>query len=189
MSLGLAKIKADCLYKELGCDSLAQYLKKLCDDAKMERTSVYKWLYIGEAYIKYQNDLEQIEFNEGDGATKLPYLEMALEKNPKQEVFENIKKMSLRDFITFSKGIPEEAVRPFVTVQNHGIYIDGLLAVKINKKLDKRSYNYFRKVIRIAGRAMEDGEVILPVRLHSMDEASRYEPLSKSLLKKLRKGA
>ena len=103
MGLGLARIKTRQLYKELGYDSIAHYIQKLCDDTKMDRTNIYKWLYIGKAYLKYQNDLEQIGFNDSDGPTKLPYLERALEANQKKEVFEKVKIMSFREFVAFSK--------------------------------------------------------------------------------------
>ena len=189
MGLGLARIKTEHLYRELGCNSIAQYIHMLCDDTKMDRTSIYKWLYIGEAYIKYQSDLEQIGFTDNDGPTKLPYLERALEFNQKQEVFNNIKNMSVREFAAFSKNsaVKDTPARPFVTVRNHRVYVDGRLAVKINRRLDRKSYSYFRKLIRIAGKAMEDGEVILPVRLRNMDEAQRFERASGQLIANLRK--
>ena len=70
----------------------------------MDRTSLYKWLYIGEAYLKHQSELEQIGFNDSDGPTKLPYLKRALEINQEQEVFNNIKTMTVKEFAAFSKG-------------------------------------------------------------------------------------
>ena len=188
MGLGLAGIKTKHLYKDLGCKNMAQYIQRLCEDTKMDRSSIYKWLNIGEAYLKHQSDLEQIDFNDSDGLTKLLYLERALEFNQKQNVYDNIKNMSVREFVTFSKSSSRQDIpgSPFVTVRNHRVYVDGRLAVRINRKLDKRAYFYFRKLIRAAGKAMEEGEVILPVRLRNMDEACRFEQASGKLISNLR---
>ena len=190
MGLGLARIKTNHLYKDLGCNSIAQYIHRLCDDTKMDRSSIYRWLCVGEAYLKYQSDLEQVGFNESDGPTKLPYLEHALEINQKQEVFDSIKNMSVREFAAFSRGSSgKSAEGPFVTVHGHRVYVGGILAVKINRRLDRRSYAYFKKVIREAGKAMEEGEVLLPLRLRDMKEALRFERAAMQLLDKLRKDA
>jgi hypothetical protein len=188
MGLGLAKIKEHCLYRELGFSSMAQYIQKLCDDTKMNQSSVFNWLYVGEAYQKYRNDLEQIDFNDSDGPTKLPYLERALGIYQKQEVFDKLKNLSVREFAAFSKGSAEkEAVAPYVTVRGNRVYVDGIPAVKINRRLGRRAFAYFKKVISIAGKAMEEGEIITLVRLRDRDEALRYEQASRRLIEKLRK--
>ena len=189
MGLGLAKIRVKSLYRDLGYQNMSQYIQRLCDDTKMDRSSIYNWLYIGDAYIKYQNDLEQIGFNDSDGPTKLPYLERALETNEKQNVFDNIKNMTVREFAEFSKGSPEEVpgLVPFVKVRRGRVYAGGKLAVKINRRLDKRTYNYLRKIMCIAGKAMEEGDLVFFVRLRNRDEMRRYEQSSKQLISKLRK--
>jgi hypothetical protein len=105
MGIGLAKMKANHLYLDLGCDTMGRYIQRLCDETKMDRSSIFNWLCIGESYLKYKNDLETVGFNDGDGPTKLPYLERALKKNQKREVFSNIKRMSVREFEMFSKGV------------------------------------------------------------------------------------
>ena len=189
MGMGLAKMKAKSLYRDLDCLTMTQYVQRLCDETKMDRTSVFNWLYIGEAYIKYQNDLEQIGFSDSDGPTKLPFLERALETNQKKDVFDNIKNMTVRDFIAFSKSSSEKDVSgaPVVTVRNGFVYVNGKLMVRINNRLDKNVYSYFRKIICIAGKAMEQGEVIWPVRLRNMDEARRYRQASARLITRLRR--
>jgi hypothetical protein len=191
MGLGLARMKTGHLYRELGFECIAQYIHRLCDDTKMDRTSIYRWLYIGKAYLKYQYDLEQIGFTDNDGPSKLPYLEQALENHEKQEVYDKIKTMSVREFETFSKGNAESSsgARKFVTVRGHRVFVGGRLAVKINRKLDIKSYTFFRKIVRIAGKAMEDGDILLPVRLRDMSEVVRYERASRKLISRLRKNA
>jgi len=189
MGLGLARIKTKRLYRDLGYDNIAQYIHRLCDDTKMERSSIYNWMNIGAAYLKHQSDLEQIGFNDSDGLTKLIHLERALETNQKQNVFNNIKNMSVREFVAFSKRSSEKDFPDilFVTVRNRKVYVGGKLAVKINRGLDKKAYAYFKKVICVAGKAMEEGEVMFPVRLRDMDEARRFEQASGQLINRLRK--
>ena len=104
MGLGLANMKAKSLYQNLGCRSITQYIRKLAEDTKMDSSAIFNWLCIGEVYLKHKNDLELAGFGDSDGPTKLPYLERALEGNEKQEVFDNIKNMSLREFIRFAKN-------------------------------------------------------------------------------------
>jgi len=191
LGLALTRIKTEHLYQELGCSTMTQYIQRLCEETKMDRSSIYNWLSIGEAYQKYQHELHQIDFNDSDGPTKLPYLERALESNQKQKVFNNIKTMSVREFAAFSKKSSKHdtATAPFVSVRNHKVFVNGRLAVKINRRLDKKTYAYFRKVIRIAGNAMEHGEVLFPVKLRDMGEAERFERTYRQLVNKMRKGA
>ena len=110
MGIGLAKIKLKSLYSKLNCKSMAEYIERLCDETKMERSGLLNWLQIGEACLKYRNDLELAGFSENDGPAKLPYLDRALAVRGKQEVFGNIRNMSVREFVEFSKGEPAKPV-------------------------------------------------------------------------------
>ena len=180
MGLGLAKIKEKGLYRDLGCNKMTQYIQRLSIETKMDRSSIFGWLGIGEAFIKYKTELEQIGFCDSDGPTKLPYLERALENNEKQEVLDNIKNMSVRDFISFAKKqtvISSPAGgRPVVSIRGSTVYIDDKLAIILSTKLDRRTSAYFKKVIRVACEALEAEGVILPVHLRSMRDARRFEP-------------
>jgi len=191
MGVGLANMKIKDLYKDLGCETMTMYVRKLCAETKMDQRSIFNWLLIGETFVKYRTDLEKIGFSDNDGPSKLPFLDRALEKNRRNEVFGNIKKMSVRDFIAFSRGLScradDCAEKPFVTVKEGNIYVNGILAVKINKRLDKKTFAYFRKVFRTASRAMEEGELLFPVQLRNSDELLRYRRASRYLLEKLRK--
>jgi len=104
MGLDLVKIKEKGLYLGLNCNNISQYVKKLCDDTKMNRSSILNWLNIGKAYIKYKSELDKIGFDDRDGPTKLPYIERALKTKQRQDVFANIKKMSVREFKTWVIG-------------------------------------------------------------------------------------
>jgi hypothetical protein len=191
MGLGLAKIKSMSLYKQLNHSTMSMYIKHLCEETKMVRSSIYNWLYIGEAYIKYQNDLEMIDFNDKDGPTKLPYLKRALEIRQGQDVFEHIKHMSVREFIDYSKGeldIPEIDI-PKVTIRGNVVYIKGKRAIIINKNLGKKTTEYFMKVIHAACEAYKEGGVILPVRLRTLKEARKFNPIIDQEIEKMRSGS
>lgn len=191
MGLGLAKIKADGLYTDLNCRSMFEYMGRLSDDTKMYRGSIYNWLYIGEAYIKYRNELEQVGFTDSDGPSKLPYLDIALESKQRQEVFSNIKSMSVREFVSFAKAKNESAIsaagdRPVVTKRGNAIYIDGRLAIIMSKKMENGISSHFREILDIACDALEAGEVIHAVRLRNRREAKVFAAASERLITKIR---
>jgi len=188
MGIGLANIKEKGLYIDLNFRTMTKYVEQLCIETKMDRSSVFNWVKIGEAYLKYRNDLEKIGFNDNDGPTKLPYIERALISYRKNDVFKNIKDMSVREFKTFSKGEPEgeDDKSKKITVRDNEVYIGRTLAIQISDKLDAKTSNYFKKIILIAGTAMQEGEVILPVRLYNTEEVRRFERAIGKLVKELR---
>ena len=151
------------------------------------------------AWLKYQGDLEKTGFNDSDGPTKLIHLEQALKNHEKQEVFGNIKTMSVREFAAYSRvggaingGAKDKKANPVVIVRNRssggihtgGIHTDDRLTIKINRKLDRETCVYFRRVVNTACRALEKNEVVLPLRLASMNEARRFErPINQFVFK------
>ena len=187
MGLGLSKMKEERLFKELGFRSISGYITRLSIDCKMDRSSLFKWLSIGEAYRKYQSELEQIGFDDSNGPTKLPYIERALQKMPKEEVFDKIKDISVREFKaisanpakkspSFSSIAESETAKPIeegmikaigkkLIVRGYEVLIGGRQAMTISSGLGKRTYAYFKKVLLAAGEALEKGGVILPVVL------------------------
>jgi hypothetical protein len=65
----------------------------------MERSSLHSWLYIGEVYFKYRKD-------------------RALALYQQKDIFRAVKDMSLRQFISFSRGKePGEAVEVLYTTR------------------------------------------------------------------------
>jgi hypothetical protein len=188
MGIGLAKIKSMSLFTDLNCRHMTEYVERLCDDTKMERSSIFNWLSIGEAYIKYRSELELIGFSEVDGPTKLPFLDRALAAKQKDEVFNNIKSMSLREFISFAKSEPinPDDNPPLVSIRGSTVYVNGKVAVILSKSPDEKYTKYFKKVINAACEALEAGEVILPVRLRNMREARRFGPVIEQLKMKMR---
>ena len=209
MGIRLTRIKEERLYRELGFRSLSGYITKLSIECKMDRSSFFKWLSIGEAWRKYHHELEQIGFNDSDGPTKLPYIGRALEKMRKEEVFDNIKDMSVREFKALAgfharkspafgstaeskTGKPGEekrikAIGEKLIVQGNLVLIGGRQAMTLSSSLGKRTYAYFKKVILAAGKALENGGVILPVVLADMKEARCFAPIVSRMKMEMRK--
>ena len=127
-------------------------------------------------FEKYENELNTVGFSDNDGPTKLPYLDRALAVREKQDVFEKIKTMSLREFVNFSKGDPDKpsADEPYVSINGNIVYIEGRRAIILNKDLGKRNTAYFKKVINVACEALDKGGVIVPVFMRNMKDARRF---------------
>jgi hypothetical protein len=187
IGIGLAKIKARGLYVDLKYHSMAQYLESLCEQTQMERSGLHNWLYIGEAWLKYRKELEKIGFSDEDGPTKLLYVERALAIYQKKDVFKVVKDMSLRQFISFSRGeapaAPEESA---IRVKGNRVYIGDRSAVALDEGLDPKTRAYFEGVIVEAGEALEAGEVLYTTRLYDRDELRRFERAAEKLKKELR---
>ena len=188
IGIGLARIKSLGLFTDLNSRSMTEYIEHLSTETKMDRSSIYNWLNIGEAYIKYKDELDTIDFKDSDGPTKLPYLDRALASREKEEVFENIKNMSVREFANYAKLKPESSAAdlPLVEIRGNTVYINGKLTIILSKNPGKRITAYFRKVIKVACEALEKGEVILPVRLHNLKEARRFGRVAERIKQKIR---
>jgi hypothetical protein len=187
MGIGLAKIKAKGLYIDLKYHSMAKYIESLCEQTQMDRSSIHNWLYIGEAYLKYRKELEKVGFSDEDGPTKLPYVSRALALYQKKDVFKAVKDMSLRQFVSFSRGestaAPEESA---VRVKGNHVYIGDRLAVTLDDGLDPKTRAYLEGVVVEAGRALEAGEILYTTRLYDREELRRFERVAERLKKELR---
>jgi hypothetical protein len=153
----------------------------------MERSGLHNWLYIGEAYLKYRKELEKVGFSDEDGPTKLPYVSRALALYQKKDVFRAVMDMSLRQFVSYSRG--ESAVAPeesAVRVQGNQVYIGDRLAVTLDEGLDPKTRACFEGVIVEAGEALEAGEVLYATRLYDREELRRFERAAERLKRELR---
>jgi hypothetical protein len=187
MGIGLAKIKARGLYVDLHHHSMAKYIESLCDEFQMERSGLHNWLYIGEGWLKYRKDLEKVGFSDEDGPTKLPYVGRALAIYQKKDVFRAVKDMSLRQFISFSRGEePPPPQESDIKVRGNRVYIGDHLAVTLDEGLDSRTRSSLEGVIVEAGRALEAGEVLYATRLYDMGELRRFQRAAERLKKELR---
>ena len=192
MGLALAKMRAKGLFRDLGYPSITQYVEKLSNDTQIEKSNIFRWLSIGEVYLKYREELESAGFSDEDGPTKLTYLARALEKNDKKMVFDKIKNTSLRDFISFAKDNTGnespfyDNTRWVVIERGNSYYVNGKLAAIISGKVNKGVSAFFRKLIHAGCEALEREGVILPVVLNNRREAARFKAASKILLTRLR---
>jgi hypothetical protein len=167
---------------------MAKYIESLCDEFQMERSGLHNWLYIGEAFLKYRKDLEKVGFTDQDGPTKLPYVDRALALYQKKDVFRAVKDMSLRQFVSFSRGeeAPAAAEESVIRVKGNHVYIGDRLAVTLDEGLDPKTRAYFEGVITEAGEALEAREMLYVTRLYDRDELRRFERAAEKLKKELR---
>jgi hypothetical protein len=116
-----------------------------------------------------------------------PYVGRALELYRKQDVFRAVKNMSLRKFISFSRGeAPAASEESAVRVRGNQIWIGDRPAVTLDEGLDPKTRSYFEGVITEAGEALEAGEMLYTTRLYDRDELRRFERAAEKLKKELR---
>ena len=115
------------IFLELNYRNLTTYIEDLAKSTKNDRGNVFNLLKIGETYLKYREELEKIGFTSSDGTSKLPYLERALAKGEKKEVFDNLKNMTLRKFKAYTKSSDAKIVEDAVPWEIRGniLYIKG----------------------------------------------------------------
>jgi hypothetical protein len=154
----------------------------------MERSTIFNWLYIGEAFIKYHQELEKIGFNDEDGPTKLLYVDRAFNLHKKREVFDKLKALSLRSFIAYSKGDggTQEGGLSKIRVVGDRIYVGEKLAITLADDLDQKTKDYFTNLNVEAGEALEAGEILYTTRLYDRAELRRFERAAEKLKKELR---
>jgi hypothetical protein len=186
MGLGLAKLKARGLYVDLRYHSMNDYLEDLCDDMQIDKTTVYSWLHIGEAYLKYRKELEKIKFSDEDGPTKLLFVGRALECHEKNVVLRNVKEMSYRQFKEYARGDAAQAPPSKVRVAGNRLYVGKKLAVTFAEELDPKTVAYLAKITAQAGEALEAGEVLYTTRLYDMEELRRFERRAEKVKKEMR---
>ena len=164
IGLGLVRIKTEKLYRELGFRHMTAYVLYLAEQSQRDRSSIFKWLQIGEIYIKHKTDLESAGFTANDSPTKLPYLERALQGNPKDQVFNRIKKMTQREFAEYAKnkekiktGNDGEKICDCETITNwgHSFSYRGKEAARVNKKLPRRILKMLLPAIRLSFNALD----------------------------------
>ena len=186
MGLGLAKLKAKGLYTDLNYHSMNDYLEALCDDMQIDRSTAHNWLHIGEAWVKYQKELEKIEFTEEDGPTKLPYVDKALEIHEKKDVFRKVKDLSLRAFKEYARADEPDVTPSKIRVMGNQIFVGKTPVVTFAEELDPKTRGYFEKVNVQAGEALEAGEVLYTTRLYDMSELRGFAAAAERLKKTLR---
>jgi hypothetical protein len=190
LALGVALYRMDVAgyFIDLGFRKFGEYIDKLAEDTGMNRSSLYNWEYIGEAYITHRTDLERIGFSDDDGPTKLPYLARALENRTKREVFKNLVSMSKRDFIEWSKGTAQGTQNSYTNVKVNGgqVYVGEEPLAVFSERLDPDDRGYYERVLMMAAEARENNEVVGVYRFYDESERRRFDKVYNRELKAFR---
>ena len=188
--LGLAKIKAEKLFSELGFKNITAYIEDLSKTYKYDRGNIFSWLKIGETYIKYRKELDDIGFTEGDSPTKLPFLEKALAIRPKEEVFDNLMIMTSKEFKVYARNKVSDKNKkvPFWEMHGNILFIEGRRAVIINTELGERNFKMLAAALRAACRALEKKGYLVAVHLRTLKEQRRFMVIARRGRAKMRKG-
>jgi hypothetical protein len=188
MGIALARMKEFDLYIDLKFRSMNGYIERLSLETRMDQSSLTNWLRIGEAYLKHRSELETINFNDNDGPTKLPFIDRALESNQKQEVFDNIKSMSVREFKAFSRSnttakthSPGKKLR----IRENKVYAGESPALILSSELDKQARAFFEKVNLVAAKSYINDGVLLQVLLNNNNELQQLLPIIKRFKRKI----
>ena len=105
VSLFLVRIQTEKLFTHHGHKNMTSYIEKLAATLNVSRSNVFNWLRIGKIFLAFREELESRGFGQGEGVTKLPYLERALKNNPRKEVFDKLMTLNRRDFIAYARGV------------------------------------------------------------------------------------
>ena len=191
IGLGLVKVRDEKLFRDLGFPHMSAYVFFLAEQSQKNRSSIYKWLQIGEIYQKHRTDLEKAGFMGNDSPTKLPYLERALALHPKDEVFTNIKVMTQREFAVFAKGkavkvtSTEEAaldsrdeISEKADTWGHSFFYRDMEAARVNKDLPRRIYKMLIPAIRLSFNALDKRSYVVAVHLDNYREYQRFSKIA-----------
>ena len=96
--IGLYQIKNMRLYKQIGLNTFKEYLNT--NRIPVSYSTAIEYSIIGNMLVKYEKELDEVNFDEKDGLKKLLRLKKAMKKlNSQPEfIFKIIKKFSLREF-------------------------------------------------------------------------------------------
>jgi hypothetical protein len=132
VALAFAKIDHEALYAQAGCKSYLEYLDKAEDRLNMSRQTMSDYKRIGEIYMEYKSQLQQVGFREEGNLHKLRYLPRALEQHPPREVFNRLVRDSLRKFAAYAspssddgRSAPVRQYVPHIEITDRKISVDG----------------------------------------------------------------
>ena len=198
VGLNLVKIRDNRLYEMLGYKNMSAYVRYLVNESQKDRSSIYKWLQIGEVYIKYREKLMEIGFSSKNGLMKLPYLEKALENKPHKEVYENIMNMKHGEFSRYARSIVDkniseteektEGETELIEEEYCFTYIyRGEVAVKVYKSLGENGLEKMHPAVRLAFNMLERGTYVLAVHLNTAKEWKLFTPIAVKAREELQK--
>ena len=198
IGLDLVKIRDEKLFGDFGFPHMSAYVSFLVEQSKKNRSSIYKWLQIGEIYQKYKLELEKVGFRGNDSPTKLPYLERALAIFPKDEVFANIKTMTQREFASYAKhgsyaksgglakggeektfaaedaALNRDEISEKADNWGHSFFYREIEAARVNKDLPRSIYRMLIPAIRLSFNALDKKSYVVAVHLDNYREYVRF---------------
>ena len=178
MAVGLTRMREEKLYLKLGYKKFSAYLHSFAEEKKRSENQLYEWIKIGEVFFRYRQDLEAIGFDGTQGSSKLPFLEKALQKAPKEEVLSKLMTLSVRDFAAFAKPVKEGPPQPrqapgFKRVGNT-FYIGEREVLTMASDLTLDEEDMIRSAVRAALRALQRRGKFLVVHLRNSRERKEF---------------
>lgn len=172
IALAIVKIEREALYIQAGYTSLTDYLNNSELRLKMPKQTVTTYKRIGEAYLKYKNELQKYGFIETGNLNKLRYLEAALEKHEdKNAVFKMLNTATFREFLEFAKAEPQqEKYIPRTEINGSDILIDGVKAISIPETLDENLRQEIQNLIIEFFRIKKSGNIPYLVETYDKGE-------------------
>jgi hypothetical protein len=189
MGIALYRTNVAGYFIDLGFKRFGEYIDKLVEDTGMSRANFYNWTYIGEAFVTHRAELEKVRFSDGDGPTKLPFLDRALANRPKRDVYRNLISMSRRQFEEWSKGDPESSSKcnyTNVKLNNGQVYAGDTPLISFAESLSPVDKRYYEGVIKAAVEAKENNEVVGVYRFYDEGERRVFDRIYNRELKALR---
>jgi len=190
MAMGIALYRVDVggLYADLGFRKFGEYIDSLVKETGMSRSNLYNWEYIGQAYITHRSELDKIGFTDDDGPTKLPFLNRALERHPKREVYKNIKNMSRREFEEWSRGaiIEDGKKHKTVAIKKGGVFAGKEPLAVFSEEISLQDRRYYEKLLMEGAIAIKQNEYAGIYRFYDEAEKKRFDRIYQRELGKLR---
>jgi len=176
MSIALARVKQERIFRKLNYKNMNAYILQLCHEYHLVKSSMYKRLKIGEAFLKYRDDLEKIGFNDADSPTKLSHLEKALTVKEKDEVYTKLKEMNSIQFADYAKAKKpnETSGSDVLEVRGNIAYHMGRPAIIVSKDLGNDNKKMIMEVFNIICNAINRGGYVVAVNLRNKKEGDLF---------------
>jgi len=104
IAVAIDRIERERLYLQGGFSSASEYFSQSLGKLNLPKQTLSSYRKIGRVYFQYRSQLQKINFNPSGNLNKLRFMEEALKLHSLDEVLEQIQKMTLRQFIEWSKG-------------------------------------------------------------------------------------
>jgi hypothetical protein len=143
IGIGALIIEREKLYRKAGYRSYIEYTQHLLEDLDIPVSTLSDDKIIMERWIDYHKQLTRAGFRLEGNASKLRYLEIALQNHgdDEEEVFERIARDSLRVFVSWAQRKPliahkpEPETRVDAKIEGNKLLIDGKNILNFPKNL------------------------------------------------------